>query len=36
MKEMADHLDDVKGMVPDEKRESIQCSLGTFKTLTKR
>ncbi|XP_021320615.1 uncharacterized protein LOC110437004 isoform X2 [Sorghum bicolor] len=36
MKEMADHLDDVKCMVPDEKRESIQCSLGTFNTLTKR
>jgi len=36
MKEMADHLDDVKCMVPDGKRESIQCSLGTFNTLTKR
>ncbi|OQU80749.1 hypothetical protein SORBI_3007G179332 [Sorghum bicolor] len=35
MKEMADHLDDVKCMVPDGKRESIQCSLGTFNTLTK-
>lgn len=36
MKDMADHLNVVKFMVPTELCETIQCTLETFDALTKR